>query len=117
MAKRYPIVYVSGKPQELAAADRVQNSENIPRQNSAPSSPVDGDLWYDSTASGSLKIYDGSNYVAAGASDSPIVETKQVIGTDYTISTGNHALSVEAVQISNGVTVTVPQNTTWTIIY
>lgn len=116
MAKRYPIVFVGGKPQELASGDRVQNGENIPRQNSAPSSPVDGDLWFDSGNS-SLKIYNGSSYVAAGATETPIVETKQTISSNYSIDTGNHALSVESVTIANGITVTVPQNTTWTIIF
>lgn len=56
MAKRYPLVLVDGLPREISATDRVQNSGNITVAGSAPLSPQDGDMWYD-TANGVIKVY------------------------------------------------------------
>lgn len=56
MAKRYPLVLVDGLPREISATDRVQNAGSITVAGSAPSSPQDGDMWYD-TANGVIKVY------------------------------------------------------------
>lgn len=56
MAKRYPLVLVDGFPREISSTDRVKNSDNITVASSAPSSPQDGDMWYDTT-NGVIKVY------------------------------------------------------------
>ena len=49
----------------------------------------------------------------AGVTD--IAETKQVIDSDYTISTGKNGLSVSSVEVASGYTVTVPAGAVWLI--
>jgi len=56
MTKRSPLVLVDGFPREISSTDRVKNSDNITVAGSAPSSPQDGDMWYD-TANGVIKVY------------------------------------------------------------
>ena len=46
----------------------------------------------------------------------PILENTRVIQFDYSITTGSSAMSVGAIRISTGTTVTVPVGSTWTII-
>jgi hypothetical protein len=44
-----------------------------------------------------------------------ITETKQVIASDYTITTGKNGLSVSVVEVADGYTVTVPAGAVWLI--
>lgn len=53
----------------------------------------------------------GSNITAQG-----LYENSATIGADYTIGTGNNAMSAGPVTISTGFTVTVPTGSTWTIV-
>jgi hypothetical protein len=45
-----------------------------------------------------------------------IVENKAIIDTNYTISTGANAMSVGAITIASGVSVTVPSGSNWVIL-
>lgn len=44
------------------------------------------------------------------------IEFDQIIATSYTITTGRNALTAGPVTINNGITVTVPSGSTWTIV-
>ena len=47
---------------------------------------------------------------------SGIIENKKNIDTDYTIGSGNNAMSAGPTSIDSGVTVTVPSGSSWTIV-
>lgn len=60
--------------------------------NSAPSSPVEGQLWYDTTTgTDQLKIYDGTNWVSAGNIKKALTEPDAAISTlgDLWVDTTN----------------------------
>ena len=65
---------------------------------------------------------DGSNLtgISAGAtgggSDEIFYENSQTITTDYTITSGKNAMSAGPITINNGVSVTVPSGSTYTIV-
>jgi hypothetical protein len=42
-------------------------------------------------------------------------ENAQIITEDYTITTGNNAMSAGPITIADGVDVTIPDGSTWTI--
>ena len=73
---------------------------------------------------GTLPALDGSNLTGlqAGATggnsgaNAVFWENDQTITHDYTISTNKNAGSFGSLTINNGVTVTVPNNSTWTIV-
>jgi hypothetical protein len=119
MAQRYAIVYVNGLPRELPAADRLSNSGNVTRASSAPASPQAGDLWFDTTGDGTLKVYDGSSSwddaVAGGTpyAPPPISENNQTISTSYSITANKNGVSVGPITVSNNVVVTVPDGAVW----
>ena len=65
---------------------------------------------------------DGSNLtgISAGAtgggSDEIFYENDQAVTTDYTITSGKNAMSAGPITINNGVSVTVPSGSTYTIV-
>ena len=65
---------------------------------------------------------DGSNLtgISAGAtgggSDEIFYENSQAVTTDYTITSGKNAMSAGPITINNGVSVTVPSGSTYTIV-
>lgn len=116
MANRYSIVYVNGFQQEIAATDRLINSGHVVRQATAPTSPVGGDLWFDTSASGELKVYDGTSAwdaIGGGGSSGPITENDQTISSSYSITANKNGFSVGPITINNSITVTVPDLATW----
>ena len=57
------------------------------------------------------------DYPAKRASESTgIIENSNTINSNYTITTGNNAISAGTVTIANGVTVTIPNGSTWVIV-
>lgn len=46
----------------------------------------------------------------------PIYENPQTISANYSISTGTNAMSPGPLAISDGITVVVPDGSTWTIV-
>jgi hypothetical protein len=117
MANRYSIVYVNGFPQEISATDRLHNSGNVTRASSAPSSPQAGDLWFDTSGDGELKVYDGSSSwdsVGGGsAAATPILENNQVISSSYSMTANMHGVSVGPLTANSGVVVTIPDGAVW----
>ena len=65
---------------------------------------------------------DGSNYEEIGApakgggSDQIFFENDQTVTADYTITSSKNAMTAGDITINNGVTVTVPAGSTWTIV-
>ena len=69
-----------------------------------------------------LPAVDGSNLTGisasatGGGSDKIFYENDQAITTDYTITSGKNAMSAGPITINNGVSVTVPSGSTYTIV-
>jgi hypothetical protein len=54
---------------------------------------------------------------ATGAgTDRTFYENDQSVNTDYTITTNKNAMSAGPITVASGVTVTVPDGSTWTIV-
>jgi hypothetical protein len=73
--------------------------------------PADG-------SSGQVLGTDGAgtlNWIAA-ANGGPILESKQVIDQDYTLSVGFNGISAGPVEVADTYTVTVPAGATWVIV-
>lgn len=90
----------------------------------APVSPVEGGLWWDST-NDKLYIREGGQWVLAsspgagavgGGTDSIFFENDQTVTTDYTVTTDKNALSAGPVTINSGVVVTIPSGSSWVIV-
>tara|TARA_B100000003_G_scaffold198920_1_gene204313 strand:- start:30 stop:497 length:468 start_codon:yes stop_codon:yes gene_type:complete len=89
-----------------------------------PSNPDIGDVYWDSDEGNPYIYYDDGNtqqwvalVASAGGSggSTVIVENQQVISSDYTLTTGTNGHAVGPIEISSGVSVTVPANATWVI--
>ena len=52
----------------------------------------------------------------AFTSDTPIYENLQTIRSNYTITTGSNAMSAGPITIANGVVITIPTGSEWSII-
>ena len=85
-----------------------------------PGSPVVG-LRYNSTL-GQFEGWNGSAWGAVGGgatgggADRVFVENDQTVTTNYTITSGKNAISAGPVTIANGVVVTIPSGSVWSIV-
>jgi hypothetical protein len=52
----------------------------------------------------------------AFTSDTPIYENTQVIRSSYSITTGSNAMSAGPITIADGVIVTIPNGSDWSIV-
>ena len=52
----------------------------------------------------------------AGAINGVFYENDQTVSTNYTITAGKNAMSAGDITIADGVTVTVPDGSTWSIV-
>ena len=83
--------------------------------------PSAGFLRFNSTDS-SFEGYNGTAWgsigggATGGGSDAIFYENAQSVTTDYTITSGNNAMSAGPVTINAGVTVTVPTGSNWVIV-
>lgn len=86
-----------------------------------PASANAGDLRFNSTTN----QYEGYNGTAwgsigggatGGAGNQVFIENEQVVTNDYTVTVGKNAMSTGPIIINNGITVTVPTDSVWTII-
>jgi len=83
-------------------------------------SPTAGSLRF-STTSSSFEGYDGSAWGAIGGAGggntttSGLFEHAILIDADYSITSGNNALSGGPISIDTGITVTIPSGSTWTV--
>ena len=84
-------------------------------------SPVDGMIRYNSTL-GRYEGYSNSAWgglgggATGGGSDQIFIENGQTVTTNYTISASKNAGTFGPISIDDGVTVTVPDGSTWSII-
>lgn len=62
------------------------------------------------------KIANFPSYTGAGAINGIFYENDQNVIADYTISSGKNAMSAGPITIANGITVTVPSGSVWTIV-
>jgi hypothetical protein len=51
-----------------------------------------------------------------GGTDRVFYENDQTVDTNYTISTNKNAMSAGPITVANGITVTVPNGSTWTVV-
>lgn len=69
------------------------------------------------TDAGSTNILAAGTVTGAGViSSAGIVENSATISANYTIGTGNNAMSTGPITVSSGVTVTVPSGSNWVIL-
>ncbi len=81
------------------------------------SSPSAGFIRFNTTDT-SAEIYDGSAWTAVGGgntTDKGLYEHAHTITTNYSITSGNNAMSASPITISNGASVTIPSSSTWVI--
>ena len=91
-----------------------------------PSQPIDGDLTAIAEIAGTSGLLkktaantwslDTTIYIAQAGADGAMVENKNTITTNYTITTGSNAMSAGPITINSGVTVTVPTGSTWAVV-
>jgi len=73
--------------------------------------------------SGQVLQYNGTNWINATSSGGSsnitaqgLYENSNTISANYTIGTGNNAMSAGPITVATGVTVTVPTGSAWTIV-
>ena len=67
----------------------------------------------------SAEVYDGSAWTAVGGGNSTtegLYEHAHTISANYSITSGNNAMSAGPITVDTGVSVTVPTGSTWTIV-
>ena len=81
-----------------------------------------GDLYFSTTLK-SLKVFNGVTWrpiggagVTGAGGDSCFFENDTLVRNSYTITTGKNAMSAGPIAINNGVTVTVPNGSVWTVV-
>ena len=65
--------------------------------------------------------YDGSNWGSLGGAggsggDAVFYENDTNVTTNHSVSSGKNAMSAGPITINNGVTVTVPNGSVWTVV-
>jgi len=81
-------------------------------------SPTSGAVRYN-TDDSAFEGYNGSAWGALGGGNTTsngLWENNATISANYTITTGNNALSAGPITVDSGVTVTVPSGSTWTVV-
>ena len=84
-------------------------------------SPAAGYFRYNSTV-GKFEGYNGTAWgsvgggATGGGGDEVFVENSTTVTTSYTLTTGKNAVSVGAITINSGVTVTVPSGARWVVL-
>ena len=80
-------------------------------------SPSAGYLRWNTTDT-SAEVYDGSSWAAVGggnSTDKGLYEHAHTISADYTITSGNNALTAGPITIDSGYSVTIPTGSTWVV--
>lgn len=70
---------------------------------------------------GKTETYDGTRWITGGGAtgggvDDVFYENAITVTTDYTITTGKNAMSAGPIEIADGITVTIPDGSTWSIV-
>ena len=78
------------------------------------------DVTITTPSSGEGIVYNGSAWVngtvGGNTTTSGLYEMANAITTDYTIGTGNNALSAGPITINSGISVTIPSGSRWAIV-
>jgi len=78
------------------------------------------DVTITSVSTGQVLQYNGSVWVNATASGNTttngLYEHSNTISANYSVSSGNNAMSAGTMQINSGITVTIPSGSTWVIV-
>lgn len=86
-----------------------------------PASPANGDIRYNSDTS-SYEGYKNGNWLplgggaTGGGTNDVFYENSTNVTVDYTITTGKNAMSAGPITVNNGITVTVPNGSVWSIV-
>ena len=81
-------------------------------------SPTSGAIRFNTTST-AFEGYNGSAWGALGGGNTTsngLWENNATISSNYTITSGNNALSAGPLTINSGVTVTVPSGSTWVVV-
>lgn len=70
---------------------------------------------------GKTETYDGTRWITGGGAtgggvDDVFYENATTVTTNYTITTGKNAMSAGPIKIADGITVTIPDGSTWSIV-
>ena len=70
---------------------------------------------------GKTEPYDGTRWITGGGAtgggvDDVFYENATTVTTNYTITTGKNAMSAGPIEITDGITVTIPDGSTWSIV-
>ena len=103
--------------------DSSTGAAHIPAGTSAqrPGSPTYGDQRANSTTN-AMEWWNGSAWVAmgggatGGTGNAAFYENDTTITVDYTITTNKNAMSAGPITIAEGVTVTIPNGSVWSIV-
>jgi hypothetical protein len=107
----------------LGVITSLTGSEVLPKGTVAQrdASPQSGFIRFN-TEFNQFEGYNGTSWGAigsgaqGGANNPVFFENDQTVTQSYTITTNKNAMSAGAITIDTGVTVTVPTNSTWTIV-
>jgi hypothetical protein len=119
MVESYKITTITSSG--IVTAEAIRQLAAAPTTQSDGTPLVEGDVYYD-TVLDKMKVYNGSAWTAVGGgatgggTDTVFFENGQTVNTNYTLTTGMNAGSFGPVTIANGVTVTIPDGQTWTIV-
>lgn len=110
-------------PSKFVAQTSNTGSATIPAGTTAerPGAPVYGSQRANSTT-GAMEWWNGSNWVPMGGGatgggiNAVFYENEQTVTTNYTITSNHNAMSAGPITINNGVTVTVPAGSVWSIV-
>jgi len=99
-----------------------EGAANLPVGTEAerPASPIQGQVRYNSEF-GNFEGYGSGGWsglggATGGAGNPAFYENDRTITADYTITTGKNAMTAGPIEIQDGVTVTVPGNSTWVVV-
>jgi hypothetical protein len=97
----------------------VTGSASLPSGTTAQrdGSPTAGYLRWNTTDT-SAEVYDGSAWAAVGGGNSTtegLYEMANTISANYSITSGNNALTAGPITINSGISVTIPTGSTWVI--
>lgn len=114
-----------GRARELSKLIADPSSLKVPNTPTAsrPPSPDNGTFIFNETT-GEFEGYTpegwgaigGGGGATGGGNDDIFYENGKVVTTNYTITAGKNAMSAGPITINDGVTVTVPDGSTWTIL-
>ena len=70
---------------------------------------------------GKTETYDGTRWITGGGAtgggvDDVFYENATTVTTNYTITAGKNAMSAGPIEITDGITVTIPDGSTWSIV-